>query len=695
MNRRVKRLALFISFSAACLGSSYSAIAADPAATDNQSQTDRARPTRDRTPPVITLEGQSEITISQYSRFNDPGARARDEVDGVVRVHKKGSVNESRIGTYPITYSATDRAGNPATAVRTVHVVADTTDPLIELRGDAEVIVIQGTRYRDLGVSASDDSGVIQVSTEGRVNVWRIGEYTITYTARDRSGNESTVTRTVKVVAPTPIDTTAPVISLIGPASVELMVGDTYADAGATATDNIDTTVTVTATSTVDTSTAGSYTVTYNATDAAGNSATAVTRTVVVKPVPNVAPTVDAGTDQTVNEQTTVSLSGTAADTDGTIASYVWTQVVVANEPTVRLTNANLAEASFLAPDVSANTELTFKLTVTDDDGATAEDTVKVLVKFVDSTKPTITLNGDATVKLTVGDTYVDAGATATDDVDGTIMVTTTGSFDTSIADTYILTYSATDAAGNSTEQVTRTIIVVAAPQQVFGLNDTGFNICVGDGITGMLCPVTGYPNQDAEQGRDATDSDPNDGYAGFSFTKLDDAGQPLADQTVNYATTPWSCVKDNVTGLVWEVKTNDNGLRDKDWSFSWYEPNLPNGGNAGLAVGPGSCDLAGSCNTSAYTARVNGSNLCGFNDWRLPSSQELMGIVLIGRTPSIDENYFANANSTTFSSFSFWTSETYSISTGDAWQVIFDAGTSYGGVPKYAPLQVRLVRGQ
>ncbi|HPY42582.1 MAG TPA: DUF1566 domain-containing protein, partial [Thiolinea sp.] len=162
-------------------------------------------------------------------------------------------------------------------------------------------------------------------------------------------------------------------------------------------------------------------------------------------------------------------------------------------------------------------------------------------------------------------------------------------------------------------------------------------------------------------------------------------------DQTVDYATNPWSCVKDNVTGLVWEVKTNDNGLRDKDWSFSWYEPNLANGGYVGIASGPGSCDLAGNCNTSAYATRVNTSNLCGFNDWRLPSSQELMGIALIGSTPSIDQNFFPNTDTAS----PYWTNETFAIANTDAWEVIFSSATSYGGVPKYAPLHVRLVRGQ
>ena len=59
-----------------------------------------------------------------------------------------------------------------------------------------------------------------------------------------------------------------------------------YTDAGATCTDNVDVTCTVTAVSTVNSATAGTYTVTYSASDAAGNAATPVVRTVTVNPAP-------------------------------------------------------------------------------------------------------------------------------------------------------------------------------------------------------------------------------------------------------------------------------------------------------------------------------------------------------------------------------------------------------------------------
>lgn len=81
-------------------------------------------------------------------------------------------------------------------------------------------------------------------------------------------------------------DLVAPVITLTGSASVSLTVGDSYTDAGATALDDIDTSVTVVATSTVNTATAGTYTVTYTAEDLAGNQATPVVRTVTVSAAP-------------------------------------------------------------------------------------------------------------------------------------------------------------------------------------------------------------------------------------------------------------------------------------------------------------------------------------------------------------------------------------------------------------------------
>lgn len=69
-----------------------------------------------------------------------------------------------------------------------------------------------------------------------------------------------------------------------------------------------------------------------------------------------------------------------------------------------------------------------------------------------DTTPPVISINGDASLELNVGDTYTDAGASASDDTDGDLTgsIITSGSVDTSISGTYTITYTVTDAANNS-----------------------------------------------------------------------------------------------------------------------------------------------------------------------------------------------------------------------------------------------------
>ncbi|MCP3952026.1 MAG: hypothetical protein GY697_07375, partial [Desulfobacterales bacterium] len=106
------------------------------------------------------------------------------------------------------------------------------------------------------------------------------------------------------------------------------------------------------------------------------------------------------------------------------------------------------------------------------------------------------------------------------------------------------ISYSRESGAGNE---------VTATPYSL--LNDTGID-WGGEYTSGNNsdCTSNTVP-QDCDQGRDASNNNNSDGHAGFSFTKLDANGNPLVDQSIDYATTPWSCVKDNVTGLVWEVK--------------------------------------------------------------------------------------------------------------------------------------------
>ena len=90
-------------------------------------------------------------------------------------------------------------------------------------------------------------------------------------------------------------------------------------------------------------------------------------------------PVARAGSDQTVTAGARVSLSGAASsDPDGSVVRYAWTRI---SGPSVSLSGATTADASFTAPTVTTHTTLEFRLTVTDDDGATHQDTVRVTVR--------------------------------------------------------------------------------------------------------------------------------------------------------------------------------------------------------------------------------------------------------------------------------------------------------------------------
>jgi hypothetical protein len=95
---------------------------------------------------------------------------------------------------------------------------------------------------------------------------------------------------------------------------------------------------------------------------------------------PNVAPTANAGTAQTVTTGVTVTLNGSLSrDSDGSITTYAWTQT--GGSPAVTLSSASVVQPTFAAPTVAIATTLTFSLVVTDNAGATsAASTVTITV---------------------------------------------------------------------------------------------------------------------------------------------------------------------------------------------------------------------------------------------------------------------------------------------------------------------------
>jgi proteasome assembly chaperone (PAC2) family protein len=390
--------------------------------------TDDITPNPDITAPKITIIGNNPAIVELGAAYSDAGATA----DGGEEVSVTSTVNTFIVGTYTVTYSATDASGNTGTVTRTVNVV-DTTAPAVTPNGADATIELGGT-YTEAGATATDASGTVNVVVGGdTVDTSAVGTYTVTYSATDASSNTGTASITITVV-----DTTAPAVTPNG-ADATIELGGTYTEAGATATDASGTVNVVVGGDTVDTNTVGTYTVTYSATDASSNTGTAsITITVVDTTAPAVTPN---GADATIELGGTYTEAGaTATDASGTV------NVVVGGD-TVDTNTVGTYTVTYSATDASSNT-----------------GTASITITVVDTTAPAVTPNGaDATIEL--GGTYTEAGATATD-ASGTVNVVVGGdTVDTNTVGTYTVTYSATDASSNTgTASITITVVDTTAP---------------------------------------------------------------------------------------------------------------------------------------------------------------------------------------------------------------------------------------
>jgi lysophospholipase L1-like esterase len=153
----------------------------------------------DTTPPVITLNGSSTISIALNGTYKEKGATATDKGQSV-KVTFISDVNEAIIGTYKVVYTAVDKVGNKATKVRTVKVVSDFTPPDISITTPTSIK--EGESFS--ATATAKDNGVNIAVTMGGYNVTdatRPGTYTITYRAEDDAGNVTTKDKNVTVEA--------------------------------------------------------------------------------------------------------------------------------------------------------------------------------------------------------------------------------------------------------------------------------------------------------------------------------------------------------------------------------------------------------------------------------------------------------------------------------------------------------------
>lgn len=236
----------------------------------------------------IFLRGEEFVEIPVGRSYEESGAEARlvgshffrDGIPLDVEVRSNGSVDSSQPGEYEIYYGAMFR-NMSASRQRFVRVV-DLNPPRITLISDPDAYTIPGEPYREEGYSAWDDcdgnitTSVVREEKDGFV----------TYTVWDRGNNRTSVTRKIRY-----FDPISPQITLLGDEKIYVNAGDTFAEPGWRAEDNVDGDISqkVRVSDTVDRYLAGTYTVIYSVEDSEGNTGTAE-RTVEVTPkeLPNI-----------------------------------------------------------------------------------------------------------------------------------------------------------------------------------------------------------------------------------------------------------------------------------------------------------------------------------------------------------------------------------------------------------------------
>ena len=461
--------------------------------------------------------------------------------------------------------------------------------------------------------------------------------------------------------------------------------------------------------------------------DLAGNDGEVTSQAYTLDTEAPTASTVDTPVLAVDEATASVSLDGTDSSDNGSgIDSYSWVQVESDSDDAaetdgdtdtnyVNLANASNDIANFPAPGIADdNDELTlyFKLTVTDIAGNNASSIVAIIINNIYKT-PTVSADPGAapnfdqltlswpttdnliyslyrsTIPNCGAKNYNVCGGSGALYTDSTTPSTSTDTNIASITDAdlelYTTHYYWLGAELDGTEVLLSSDPVEATTSGP-GLNDTGVVTC-------YINETTTLNNEDCKVGRDAnTDTNSNDdGHAGFSFTRLNSSDGSSYKGDGDYDNNPWFCLRDNVTGLIWEVKatTTDGDIRDTDTQYTWYSST-----DTGSSTGTAGDDT--NFNTEEFITEVNSLVLCGQSNWRLPTASELLSItnysvVINESTAAVDSNYFANMQG---EGAYYWTNTLNSDSTnsGDLWlysngSIISNSTNGPSGNDEYAIL--------
>ncbi len=255
-------------------------------------------PQIDTKPPTLTVNPDT-VYVTQGGTFVEPNITAFDLKDGDLRtqVQKSGTVDTATPGTYILTYTVSDKAGNSADAICIVIVTEGTTGtdnipPVITLSGDDTLFVPKDqtieqfkAAYVEPGYTANDniDGDITAKVTVSPMEMLSTQYWVITYSVSDAAGNQATPKR--RFINTGNTGGAIPVIELVYPDNIpdaitELVIGDTYTELGYTAVDKVDGVITdqvivVDTNLTNNMDSVGLYQILYMVTNSAGATGTA------------------------------------------------------------------------------------------------------------------------------------------------------------------------------------------------------------------------------------------------------------------------------------------------------------------------------------------------------------------------------------------------------------------------------------
>lgn len=417
-----------------------------------------------------------------------------------------------------------------------------------------------------------------------------------------------------------------------------------------------------------------------------------------------------AGYEVTLNALS--SSDNDSTDTDEPIAAYLWQQT--AGEAVLTGISLQGDSLRFTTPILGYANSVTITVTVTDQEGATDVETLTLNIQSSADTLPmvnaginhqvfsgeSINLNGFASTTVAAAEPLIAIwlNDSEKDPQIENLNVLQTVAIAPAVTQTETVTFTLTveDAQGNSADD---SLTVTIKPLPIQPLNDTGVILQATD--SQILSGYQGdYPGQDGQRGQDIIHTNglsekAGSGDTGFDFTRLDATGDEVDGEIVS-----WRCVRDNITGLIWESKTAaiDSTLHSNNHSYSWYQGIDDEEFDGDLNGIDTSCSIT-NCNTEEYIAEVNSQGLCNFRDWRLPTHNELLSILHFGKddAPMIDAGYFPNTTESLTAPVWYWTQDPSADGFSNeqaqnAWAIDFASGND-NFLNKSTAARVRLVR--